>query len=79
MALSWRTKAGAVREAHGAVTLERVMEAAERYNVSLDNPGLCLACGEDQEGCEPDAEHYECDSCGERAVFGAEQLVLMWF
>ena len=39
--------------------------------------GFCRACGEEQMGVEPDGENYECDSCGENEVFGAEQLLLM--
>ena len=39
--------------------------------------GFCTACGEEQGGCEPDAKNYECESCGERMVFGAEQLLIM--
>ena len=55
------------------VTLEQIMEAVE----SGDYVGFCLACGESQDGCEPDAEHYECVSCGKREVYGAEQLLIM--
>ena len=62
---------------HPSVTKDRVIEAVERGNTSLDNPGICLACGLDQDGCEPDARRYECDSCGENAVFGAEELLFM--
>ena len=32
--------------------------------------GLCSACGNIQEGCEPDAENYECEVCGKKAVSG---------
>jgi len=43
-----------------------------------DNDGLCLECGEwSCGGCEPDAEEYECESCGCRAVCGADQALLM--
>ena len=41
--------------------------------------GYCLACGEEQSGCEPDARNYECESCGEHKVFGAEECLLMGF
>lgn len=61
---------------HSSVTVDRVMEAAHRRMHSLDNPGICVVCGADQEGCEPDARNYECESCGERAVFGAEELAM---
>lgn len=39
--------------------------------------GVCLACGEVAEGVEPDAREYECESCGERKVFGLEEALLM--
>ena len=64
------------REVHSSVTAARVVEAVEREMTSLDNPGFCIACGEDAEGCEPDARRYECECCGERAVYGAEELLL---
>lgn len=60
---------------HESITLERVMDAVERRNTSLDNPGFCVSCGEDQEGCEPDAREYLCESCGEKGVYGAEELL----
>ena len=59
---------------HPSLTVERIMEAVECWQ-TLDNPGFCVACGEDADGCEPDAERYECESCGKRAVYGAEQLL----
>lgn len=61
---------------HASITLDRVVEAVERRNHSLDNPGFCNACGEDFEGCEPDAENYPCESCGESEVFGAEEFLI---
>jgi hypothetical protein len=35
-----------------------------------DIAGLCTACGNEQFGCEPDAERYKCEACGERKVYG---------
>lgn len=61
---------------HPKVTLDRVMNAAEREMTGLDNPGFCTACGHEQEGCEPDARKYECEACGEKAVYGAAELLL---
>ncbi len=61
---------------HPSITLERVMEAVERGHTSLDNPGLCIACGKDADGCEPDARAYECECCGRNAVYGAEELLM---
>ena len=75
---------------HPSVTLERVEGAVERHNSSLDNPGpwwhtasgryarygFCVKCGADAEGVEPDARKYECESCGEPGVYGAEELLI---
>jgi len=62
---------------HESITAERVMEAVEDSHSSLANPGFCLACGADAEGVEPDARKYECECCGKRAVYGAEELLMM--
>lgn len=61
---------------HPSVTLARIEEAVERRMSSLDNPGFCAACGEDADGCEPDAREYECEACGEMCVYGADELLL---
>ena len=58
--------------------LDDIVEAVKRHNSSLDNPGFCLACGLENEGCEPDARRYECESCGELAVYGAEECLMMF-
>jgi hypothetical protein len=55
-----------------SITLDRIMEMLERD----DNEGICLACGEDAYGVEPDARGYECESCGAHKVYGAEELLL---
>jgi hypothetical protein len=62
---------------HSNITPERIIEAVERRMTTLDDPGLCIACGNEQGGCEPDARRYECEACGEPAVYGAEELLLM--
>lgn len=41
------------------------------------NVGFCLACGSEQDGCEPDARKYTCDSCGKPKVYGLEELAVM--
>jgi hypothetical protein len=62
---------------HPRITEEVILEAVERSTTSLDNPGLCIACGEEVYGIEPDAEGYACEACGaEEAVYGAEELLL---
>ena len=42
-----------------------------------ENQGFCLACGEINDGVEPDAAKGECDGCGKYKVYGAAELVLM--
>jgi hypothetical protein len=42
--------------------------------MTLDNPGFCLASGNEQEGCEPDARGYDCEACGEPQV--SDELML---
>lgn len=37
--------------------------------------GLCLACGSVKSGdTEPDAKRYECETCGEKKVYGSHWL-----
>jgi predicted RNA-binding Zn-ribbon protein involved in translation (DUF1610 family) len=61
---------------HASVTDEAVLDACERQRTTLDNPGMCLACGVEADGVEPDAEEYECEACGEPQVFGCDLLLL---
>ena len=63
---------------HQSITMERVADACERNTCGLDNPGFCIACGNEQEGCEPDAREYECEACGEHQVYGAGEVALCW-
>lgn len=62
---------------HPSVTHDRVIKAVKSQMFGTDNPGICIACGADATGCEPDARNYECEACGERKVFGASELVFM--
>lgn len=52
--------------------IDKVLEAAQRD----DYTGICIECGEERSGCEPDARNYECHECGEMQVFGAEELLI---
>lgn len=38
--------------------------------------GICFECGDIRDGCEPDAEGYECHSCGEYSVYGIEMAFM---
>jgi hypothetical protein len=62
---------------HKSVTVARIIATIEENESNCMNIGICVACGEDQDGCEPDARRYECESCGQPAVYGAEELLMM--
>lgn len=64
---------------HKSLTDEAIMEACERRRASLDDPGFCLMCGAEASGVEPDARRYECEACGERQVYGVEELLISVF
>ena len=59
-----------------AISLEQVMDVATRCEEGLENVGICIACGAERDGCEPDAENYECEDCGERKVMGYMNLLM---
>lgn len=44
--------------------------------MDADSQGICVSCGFEQDGCEPDARNYECYDCGEDAVFGVSELLI---
>lgn len=54
-------------------TLEDLEQASENMS------GFCLACGAARDGCEPDARKYNCESCGNDLVYGAEEILLMGY
>jgi hypothetical protein len=62
---------------HPSITVERVEAAARAQMFGTDNPGFCINCGEEADGCEPDARRYECEACGAKAVYGASELLMM--
>ena len=53
-------------------TEEQILEAVQ----SDDYMGFCRACGAQAYGVEPDARNYECEECGAREVYGAEEFLL---
>ena len=55
---------------------DAVIDAVKREMFGMDNPGFCIECGEENDGCEADAEEYECACCEEHAVFGAAELLM---
>ena len=58
---------------------ERLIEAVQEQMFGDSNTGFCIACGEERDGCEPDARNYPCESCGERKVYGASELLMMGY
>jgi hypothetical protein len=55
----------------------RSMSSSEFYDLTENSGGICRNCGETTEGgCEPDARNYQCESCGEREVFGVEEALI---
>jgi hypothetical protein len=61
---------------HKSITARKIMAAVKREMYGTDNPGFCVVCGHEQEGCEPDAREYECEACGEQTVYGAAELLM---
>ena len=59
------------------VVTQVTQEEAENMMFGLDSIGYCRACGAERSGCEPDARGYECYECGERQVYGFEELMIM--
>jgi DNA-directed RNA polymerase subunit RPC12/RpoP len=55
------------------VSIEQVIDALE----SDHYVGFCLECGAEAYDVEPDARRYECENCGKRKVYGAEEILLM--
>lgn len=69
-----RLKKMAKSNSRSKVTLDQIMAAVEED----DSIGFCLACGSEVYGVEPDAREYECEGCGARKVYGAEELLIMF-
>lgn len=59
------------------ITRNRVVDAVMRSTATLYNPGFCVACGYEQDGCEPDMRKGKCEECGALKVYGAEELLIM--
>jgi hypothetical protein len=51
--MKYRTIGGDLAEVHPSITAERVIEAVERSITTLDNPGLCLNCGQEAQAASP--------------------------
>jgi hypothetical protein len=53
------------------ISVDDIVRAIE----SGEYMGFCIACGLEHMGIEPDARRYPCESCGEKAVYGAQELL----
>ena len=53
------------------------MTEDEVRELSNESMGVCLACGEYRDCCEPDARAYPCESCDQPMVYGVEEALLM--
>lgn len=51
-------------------TMQQIEEADDRQ------VGFCVACASERECCEPDARCYSCEECGNKLVFGAQEIAL---
>lgn len=58
---------------------DELLEAVQDSMFGDGSMGWCLACENSQEGCEPDAREYVCESCGEEKVYGAQELLMMGY
>jgi hypothetical protein len=57
--------------------LENKMVYASESEISEGTNGICVVCGEEAYGVEPDARGYECECCEKKGVYGLEELALM--
>ena len=58
------------------ITTRKLFHKTKHFSPPVDSESFCIACGFEQDGCEPDARCYECESCGEHKVYGAAELLL---
>jgi hypothetical protein len=67
---TWRIVIGGPKPV--IISQARIIRAVE----SGESIGFCQECGREQDGCEPDARNYQCESCGAMAVYGAEEMLI---
>ena len=66
-----------MKNIHTSITKEQLHNAVEEQMFGTENPGFCISCGANHDGCEPDAREYPCYECGKKKVFAAEELMMM--
>tara|TARA_A100000172_G_scaffold53192_1_gene33682 strand:+ start:1199 stop:1411 length:213 start_codon:yes stop_codon:yes gene_type:complete len=56
---------------------EKTMFSLEQIEAaSYESTGFCVSCHEESGMVEPDARKYACEACGERAVYGADEILI---
>lgn len=66
----WTLVSGALKPVIlSAARITRAIESGQHI-------GFCKSCGHSQDGCEPDARNYRCESCGAMDVYGAEECLM---
>ncbi len=58
---------------------DELLAAVREQMFGMGNPGFCISCGMQQEGCEPDAREYPCENCDDNQVYGAQELLIMGY
>ena len=58
------------------MTKTALLELALKLAQYDEYMGICLGCGAEAVGVEPDARGYECDACGAHKVYGAEEILI---
>ena len=68
------------KRVHKSITAKRLEALVMETMFGTADTGICIACGEEQGGCEPAARNYECEGCEQPKVFGVEELMVCgWF
>lgn len=57
---------------------QRFRMSFENFRAACDSyDGFCTNCNDiTNSGVEPDARRYDCEVCGERAVYGMEEALM---
>lgn len=58
------------------VNAAKTISMSEFDELYRSDGGLCVECGEEAYGVEPDARELICRACGALGVYGAEQLLI---
>lgn len=62
----------------GATQFRPVFDHETEALLSSDESiGICLGCGVEAYGVEPDARKYVCESCGKPKVYGLQETLIM--